>query len=161
MEFTTRLEAHRGIIIKISRAYTRSATDAQDLQQEILTQLWRSYPRYDERFAFSTWMYRVALNVAISFSRRESRYRERSVATEGAIFDTRAAPASARDDPRVEAMMDAISKFDELNRALMILYLDGNSHEAIAAILGITQTNVATKISRLKQQLREEITHGH
>ena len=72
-EFSARLDEHKGIVCKIAHAYARNPEDWQDLSQEIILQLWKSYPRFDPRFKFSTWMYRVALNVAISNYRRERR----------------------------------------------------------------------------------------
>jgi RNA polymerase sigma-70 factor (ECF subfamily) len=130
------------------------------LAQEIVVQLWRSYPRFDERKSFSTWMYRVAMNVAISFSRRETR-RTRDRLPDGAtVLETIAAPSGEQPDERLEALRRLIGGLEGLDRALVILYFDGRSHAEIAEILGISESNVGTKISRIKQRLKRDAAAG-
>jgi len=147
--FTTLLEQHKGILYKVAAAYCREAEDRHDLMQEIVLQLWRSFPRYDEQWRFSTWMYRIAMNVAISHYRRT----RDTVPLEGAVLELAAEP-EIDDDVRV--LYDLIGGLDELSRGLVILFLDGHSHDEIAAILGLTSTNVATRLNRIKQRLRND-----
>lgn len=156
--FQALFEAHRGIAVKIAGSYARDAADRADLVQEIGMQLWRAFPGYDPARSFSTWMYRVALNVAISCWRSEDHRRRHTVPLEEQRHD-RGDPQGA--DPDTEARVRALERFLEkerpLDRALLLLYLEERSYRDIAEILGITETNVATKLSRLKQRMRDEI----
>jgi len=154
--FLVCLERHRGILLKIANAYCRDAADREDLAQEIALQLWRAYPRFDGRVQFSTWMYRIAVNVAISFYRSGRRKTGRMEGASGERLEQLAA-ADRESDENAALLREIIGSFDALNRALMILYLDDRSYSEIAEILGITQTNVATKINRLKGQLRRGV----
>ena len=146
---------HRKIIYKICHAYCRDGEDRKDLEQEIIVQLWRSADKYDERYRLTTWIYRVALNAAISFWRREKSRRERVSPLDREIIERvedLGRPQDEADD--IAALHRFINRLDELNRALMLLYLDDRPQQEIADILGISRTNVATKIGRIKQQLR-------
>jgi RNA polymerase sigma factor (sigma-70 family) len=157
--FVRLLEGHRKILYKVAGSYARTAADRQDLVQEMAVQLWRSFGRYDATLRFSTWMYRIALNVAISFFRAESRKARTFVPAEDRILDVAAAPAASpglEDD--LERLWQAISTLDELDRALVVLYLDGQSYETIAQVVGLSQTNVGTKINRIKNKLRRELS---
>ncbi|HEY6327455.1 MAG TPA: RNA polymerase sigma factor [Candidatus Cybelea sp.] len=151
--FLTSLDQHRGILFKVAYAYCRDEASREDLVQEIVMQLWRAYPRYDGRASFSTWMYRIAVNVAISVYRSARRDAERVERTGLARLERLAAP-DAHSDENAALLREVIDGLDALNRALMILYLDDRSYAEIADVLGITQTNVATKINRLKERLR-------
>ena len=156
--FQELLAQHEKIVFKVANTYCRNAEDRRDLAQDICVQAWRSFGRYDAARPFSTWMYRIALNVAISFVRRAGR-RERNAMPldEGSleVADDRAAPNQP--DERVRALHDFIEQLDALNRALILLYLEDRSYRDIAEVLGITETNVATKINRLKQRIRAGI----
>ena len=150
--FQTLIENHKGILYKVCNAYCRNREDREDLAQEITVQLWRSFSTFDDRYRFSTWMYRIALNVAISFYRREST-RARYVLSDGERLLEAAAP-EAHQSEELELLYRFIEKLDPLNRALVLLYLDGNSYREIADVLGISETNVATRISRLKREMK-------
>ena len=154
-EFLSLLEEHRKILYKVASSYCRNPTDRQDLVQEIVVQLWRSFDRYDERYKFSTWMYRIALNVAISFVRSEQRRARASVPLEDAIVETVAAPEPPSTDQDFLRLQRFIDQLGEVDRALVALYLDGNRYDAIAEVLGLSETNVGTKLNRIKQKLRE------
>jgi RNA polymerase sigma factor (sigma-70 family) len=155
--FVDRLDRHRGILVKVAGAYCHDAGDREDLIAEIVAQLWRAYGRFDERAAFSTWMYRIAVNVAISFRRTEMRKAGNVEPAEPAIVETLPSPAEVQSDDAIALVREFIEELDALNRALMLLYLDDNSYAEIAAILGISETNVATKIGRIKQRLKRDI----
>lgn len=153
-----RLDEHRKILYKVARSYCRNPADRQDLAQEMVVQLWRSFDRYDDRYRFSTWMYRIALNVAISFYRSETRRARHTVPAEGAILEIAAeAPESAALEEDLRLLQQFIEQLGELDRALIILYLDGNRHDTIAEVLGISETNVGTRIGRIKQRLRRDL----
>lgn len=153
--FLTLLEEHKKILYKVASSYCRNPADRPDLVQEITAQLWRSFDRYDERLRFSTWMYRIALNVAISFYRGEARRSRNTVPAEESLLEL-AAGGEPEPDENLRLLRGFIEQLDELDRALILLYLDGNRHDAIAEILGISETNVGTKISRIKARLRRD-----
>jgi RNA polymerase sigma factor (sigma-70 family) len=153
-KFQDLVECHKKILYKVCHSYCRNPGDRDDLAQEIIVQLWRSFGRFDERVLFSTWMYRIALNVAISFYRRES-VRMRHVVP-GSDHLLEAIDETGNPSDEVQLLYQWIDELDPLNKALAILYLDGNSYREIADVLGISQTNVATKIGRLKETLRQE-----
>lgn len=155
--FTELVAEHQPIVYKICNSYCRNRSDREDLAQEIMVALWRSFGSYDPAQKFSTWMYRVALNVAISFYRRNER-RERHLAASEAAEEL-AAPQPEHEREEVLLLYAFIRKLDPLNRALMLLYLDGNSYTEIADVLGITATNVSTKLNRLKAHMKEAFSH--
>lgn len=161
--FLTDLEAHRRILYKVARAYGDSAADREDIVQETVVQLWRAFPRFDASFKFSTWMYRIALNVAISWRRRERTQVQHVVpGAEELLNGLAAAAVDSGDNDDLALLYRCIAGYDDLNKALLMLYLDGQSHLEIASVLGITPTNVATKIGRLKVRLREDFrAAGH
>ena len=152
------LEQHRRIVFKVANTYAFQADDRADLAQEIAAQLWRSFPGYDTDRPFSTWMYRIALNVAITHVRGAARRGKHSVPWDETLHDT--ADDNGVDhetDQQVRALHRFIAQLDKLNRALLLLYLEDQSYLQIAEILGISETNVATKLGRLKQRIRNEI----
>lgn len=156
--FEALFERHRKIIFKVANTYCRHAEDRRDLAQEISVQLWRAFPGYDPERSFSTWMYRVALNVAISFARRAGQ-RDRRMVT---LDDSTAEPidesaVTHEADERVRALQRIIDGLGDLDRALMLLYLEDHSHREIADVLGISETNVGTKLNRLKQRIRKGV----
>jgi len=157
--FLRRIDQHRGIIRKVAAGYASTSADQKDLSQEIMLQLWRAYPRYSPKRSFSTWMYRIALNVAISFLRRNTRPIRQTVPLEDVDRELPDESASAgHDDEHVAILHRLIATLDPLNRALLLLYLDDHSYCEIADVLGITETNVATRLSRLKERLRRTLT---
>ena len=154
-EFLARLENHKRILFKVAYLYCRDRDDRQDLVQEMLIQCWRSYERFDERVQFSTWMYRVAVNVAISHFRREGTRIRDTVPLEDYGLDIAAADALFDDDgDNMRALRQLIDGLDELNRALILLFLEGFSSEEVAAVVGISASNVSTRINRLKSKLQ-------
>ena len=154
------MEEHKKILYKVCHSYCKNPGDRDDLAQEIIVQLWRSFRAFDQRVRFSTWMYRIALNVAISFYRRES-VRTRHVVP-GSDHLLEAIDETANRSEEVQVLYEWIEGLGPLNKALVILYLDGNNYQEIADVLGISPTNVATKISRLKETLRQDtgVKHG-
>jgi RNA polymerase sigma factor (sigma-70 family) len=157
--FMELLQAHRGIVYKVAGSFSRSAADRDDLVQEICMQLWRSFPRFDARLTYSTWMYRVALNVAISAFRRVSK--DDAVRFEPLdevhLEAIAAGETDARQEARFEAMHALIGRLAPLDRALILLYLDDRSYADMGEVLGISETNVATKINRIKQRMRRHV----
>lgn len=158
--FVALLDEHKKILYKVAGSYARTPADRADLVQEIVAQLWRSFGRYDARYRFSTWTYRIALNVAISFYRGESRRTRTLVPAEDSILQVAAEDADAGEqDERLPQLRAFIDGLGELDRALIILYLDGHRHAAIAEILGMTESSVGTRIGRIKQRLRRDFAN--
>ena len=157
-QFRELLERHRGIVFKVANSYAYSTQDREDLAQEIAAQLWRAFPGYDATRRFSTWMYRIALNVAISSLRTRKRYDSHHETLDLAIHDAAASTTDPEIDARIRELYRCINQFDPVNRALLILYLDEHSQREIAEILGMTETNVATRIGRLKERLRHDMS---
>lgn len=154
--FETLLNTHRGIVFKVASIYCRDVEEQRDLAQEIRAQAWRAYPRYDASRSFSTWMYRIALNVAISF-RRSVEYRRRHVSPiDSQALESIPDPRHDSDD-RLRELYTVIDQLDDMNRALVLLYLEGRNYQEIADVLGISETNVSTKLTRLKQRLRDQV----
>jgi RNA polymerase sigma-70 factor, ECF subfamily len=153
-DFEKLLVAHRGIVRKIAASYCRHADDCADLMQEIVLELWRAFPSFRPQQTFSTWMYRVALNVAISQQRRDR------VRTGHESLDDRHAALVGASDVDVEfreqlALVGrAMASLGAIDRALLLLQLEGCSHHETGDVLGISPGNVATRLNRIRQQLR-------
>ena len=157
-QFRALMERHRGIVFKVTNTYSFHAEDRADLAQDITAQLWRAFPGYDPQRSFSTWMYRIALNVAISHVRSNTHINRHAVPLDEDLHDIVDENGVDHEaDQQVRALHRFIAQLDTLNRALLLLYLEDQSYREIADILGISETNVATKISRLKQRIRNEI----
>jgi RNA polymerase sigma factor (sigma-70 family) len=160
--FITLLDQHRRMVFKVANTYARVGAEREDLAQEIAAQLRRAFPAYDASRPFSTWLYRIALNTGISHLRRSSLRARRTVPFEleqHEIADPHAASPDG-EDPAV-VLETFMAQLDALDRALLLLYLEENSYRDIADILGISETNVSTKINRLKERVRRfGETHG-
>jgi RNA polymerase sigma factor (sigma-70 family) len=155
--FQTLVGDHKKILYKVCNSYCKSRDDREDLAQEIIVQLWRSFESFDERCLFSTWMYRIALNVAISFYRRELTRTRYVLSDDERLLN--AVDETPNQSTEIQMLHQFIEGLEPLNKAMVLLYLDGHSYLEIANVLGISETNVATKISRLKQTMKEEF-HG-
>ena len=154
-DFIEMIEKQKGIIYKIANAYSRSSEDQEDLVQEIILQLWSSFGNYDPQYKISTWIYRIALNVSITHYRKDVVRKKYTIPMTENLIDS----SDAQEDNQAEDIRQLrkfIQELDEMNRALMILYLDGNSHQEISDVLNISVSNVGTKISRIKEKLREK-----
>lgn len=155
-QFLTIIRLNKKLIFKVCNSYCKDADDRQDLVQEVIINLWKSYGKYNDKYKLSTWMYRIALNTAISHYRAGRRRRENTIPLHDSLLNIADDIYEPAIDDQIKKLYEIISHMDELNRALMILYLDNNSYKDIAEILGISESNVATKISRIKQQLKQQ-----
>jgi RNA polymerase sigma-70 factor (ECF subfamily) len=153
LQLTDLLRRHTRLIHGVAYAYCRDATDREDIVQEVALQLWRSSHRYDGRCKETTWIYRIALNVAISFHRRERRHREQRLPVDVHAITIAAAPEVGPGED-VQLLLRCIDDLGALDKALVLLYLDGNDHASIADVLGISVSNVGTKLLRIKDKLR-------
>ena len=158
--FISVIRDNQNLIYKICNSYCANPEDRKDLQQEITIQLWNSFAKFDGRVKMSTWIYRIALNTAISFYRKDSRYKERTAFIDDSIIALPDYESDAAEDEKLALLYKFIGGLNEMDKALILLYLDDNSYKAIAEILGITETNVATKISRVKQNMRAQINNN-
>lgn len=153
--FTKILRSNKGILYKVANSYYKNVDDREDLIQEIIIQLWKAWPKYDDTYKVSTWMYRIALNVAISFYRKSNYQRNKSDTFNENLVSTTYKQSSDSTE-NIEQLYYFIAQLNELNKALILLYLEKYSYDEIGVTLGISTTNVATKISRIKKQLKEK-----
>ena len=164
--FKSWLTEHGGAVLKVARAYTVTPQDCQDLVQEILLQVWRSLPQFQGRASASTWIYRVALNTALDWNRKERRRQARQQSIlEVDDFSLTGVDGTQQAAQReiVERLYAAIRQLPKTDAALVLLYLDDLSYRQIAEVLGISETNVGVKLTRAKRALGElmnEEAHG-
>lgn len=148
------IESHKGIIYKITNSYGNKPEERQDLTQEIILQLWKSFDSYDPRFKYTTWIYRIALNTSISYYRK-NKNREQNTTELSAVFkNSLEASASFEDNPDLALLKRFINELKEIDKAIILLYLEELSQKEIATIVGISPTNVGTKLSRIKKKLK-------
>ncbi len=152
--FAHLLGQHQGIVLKVARGYCANREDRSDLMQEISTQAWRAFPGFDpQRAQFSTWLYRIALNIAISQLRGHALRRQYH--SDVALEDAHASVVdNAEDNASLAQLNQLIHALPALDRALLLLHLDDCSHRQIGEVLGISASNAATRLHRLRQQLR-------
>ena len=145
---------NRGILYKICRMYGATEPDRQDLFQEIVIQLWRAYPGFRGDSKFSTWLYRIALNTAISDLRKQQRHIR--------TMDPDSLPAQLQDiqyntekEDQLQSLYAAINRLTEVEKALTMLYLEDKSYIEMEDILGIPQNNLRVRMNRIKEKLRK------
>ncbi|MFY7964753.1 MAG: RNA polymerase sigma factor [Chitinophagaceae bacterium] len=151
-EFIRLLNAHQKIVYKVCNLYMDTKTDREDLFQEISLQAWKSFGSFRGEAQFSTWLYRVALNTAITFFRKEKKQIQTS------FSDVLPDVVNSEDniEEQVKAMYKAIGNLNKIDKALVMLYLEDYSYIEIGEMLGISPNNVAVKMNRLKIKLKEE-----
>jgi len=153
--FTDHLRDHQGIIIKIARMYADSEDDLADLIQEISFQLWRSFDRFKGESKFSTWLYRVALNTAITFLKSEKKRVDKL------SFQLKTDVAADEPDVARESQLahfySAVQHLNKIEKALILLFIEGLSHKEIAENLGLSEVNARVKLNRTKAKLQDII----
>lgn len=157
-QYVALIQQHEGIIHKVINLHIDHAEDRKDLFQEILLQAWKSFPRFEGKSKFSTWLYRVALNTVFTFQRKERDQEQTGL--ESVAEPTQAAPEKTE---LHEWLYHLIRQMDEVDRTVMTLHLDGYQHKEIAEILGMTANHVNVKIHRLKKYLIDtlkKVNHG-
>ncbi|MFT5640403.1 MAG: RNA polymerase sigma factor (sigma-70 family) [Cyclobacteriaceae bacterium] len=149
------IESHKLIIFKVCNSYCKDQEDQKDLVQEVILQLWNAFDKYDDKYKLSTWIYRISLNVAISNYRKlKTQHKYFTPFEEEMVGIAEDDLQEKREDERL--LQTFIEQLDELNKALMLLYLDGHSHEEMAAMLDISKSNVGSKINRIKNKLKQQ-----
>lgn len=154
--FLSVINSNKGIIYKVANSYCKNPENRNDLVQEIILQLWKSFDSYNEQYERSTWMYRIALNVAISFYRKDKKDFATPLTESIIAMVYEEEPGELEENVRM--LYQFINELDELNKALMLLFLESKSHKEMAEVLGISETNVATKISRIKEKLKKKFS---
>jgi len=151
-EFIDLLNRHQNIIHKVCNLYMDNISEREDLFQEITLQAWNAYSSFRNESKFSTWLYRVALNTAISFYRKQKRKPSFQSAAQLPEYTEEA----DNTEEQMQAMYKAIASLSKIDKALIMLYLEDYSYEEIGNVLGITANNVAVKMNRIKTKLKEE-----
>lgn len=153
--FLALMEEHQGIVHYVSALYSNSAEERKDLSQEIIFQLWKSFRSFQHQSKFSTWLYRVALNTAISYIRTRKKVAMTSL--------VEAAHISNDDDNDLEEdirnLYQSIGKLSKIDRAVILLYMEDYSYQEMADILGISSVNVGVRINRIKKKLKDIMTN--
>ncbi|HET8735568.1 MAG TPA: sigma-70 family RNA polymerase sigma factor [Pricia sp.] len=152
-QFVNELENNQNIVHKVCTLYTHDREAHNDLFQEITIQLWKAYPKFRGDSKFSTWMYRIALNTAITLYRKSKR-RIRTQDYESAIFKIRADDYDATEEKQLKLMYKALSQLGDIEKALVFLYLEDKNYQEISETLGISEVNARVKMSRIKAKLR-------
>lgn len=153
-DFELAVENHKGIIYKVANSYCKDDDDRKDLVQEIVIQLWKSFHRFNNSVKLSTWIYRVALNVAISFYRKDSKRKNASIGLSESLIAVLPENEPEETENQITQLQQFIAELKDMDRALMILYLEDRSQKEMGEIMGITETNVSTKIARIKEKLK-------
>jgi RNA polymerase sigma-70 factor (ECF subfamily) len=153
-EFLQLIEQHRGILVKICSLYARLPEEREDLFQEIIIQLWKAWPSFKGLSKFSTWMYRIALNTSISGLRKKK--------AELIYMDHLQIPETVTDDDanrreQISALYKAIRELPEIDRAVVMLYLEDHSYEDMEEILGISQGTLRVKMARAREKIKRTI----
>ena len=152
-EFVTLIEEHQNLIHKICRLYTKSNIEHKDLFQEITIQLWKAYPKFRGDSKFSSWMYRVGINTAITLYRKSKR-KIQSLSFEDVAYKV---PQSEfyddTEDQQIKAIYQAIKQFNDIEKAVVFLYLEDKSYKEISNTIGITEVNARVRMNRIKKKL--------
>jgi RNA polymerase sigma-70 factor (ECF subfamily) len=156
-QFLDILEKNIGIIIKIARAYSKTLHDKEDLINDITLELWKSFGRFKGDSKISTWIYRIALNTSMNYKRKREKDRLFFLDDLKQI-ENKSWLIEQLDSSHSEILYQCIDELNQLNKAIILLYLDGNSHDEISEIIGISKTNVGTRISRIKEQIKDLAT---
>lgn len=154
-EFISLIKENERIIFKITLLYTNNAQSREDLHQEIIFQLWKSFESFNNDSKFSTWMYRVALNTAI-YHLKQHKKRITTIPLE-VCTQTIPEEIDKSEEEKIKMLYESIQLLNLLEKGIIILYLEGKSHLEISAIIGISTSNVGTKISRIKEKLKSQV----
>ncbi len=158
-EFIDQITSHERIIHKVCRMYCHSSEDRQDLFQDIVLQLWKAFPKFRKESKISTWIYRIALNTAITRLRKETK----KPPTQDIDHDILQIPTPGLllKEEQFNSMMQAVDRLTKVEKAITLLYLEEHSYQEIAQVMGISESNVGYKINRIKHKLRNTIQKNH
>jgi RNA polymerase sigma-70 factor (ECF subfamily) len=153
--YTSSILPYAGIIIKICRAYTNNQEDFEDYYQEVCLQIWRSKDNFKGQSEWSTWIYRLSLNVSLTLLKKDKKNRNH--------FSSDTLPAGLVEDSHVfsdeslNQLYSAIKQLSEIDRAVILLYLEEKSYQEIADIIGTNQNNIGVRIKRIKERLKKKL----
>ena len=153
-EFLEKIESHKGMIFKVSKMYVDHQEDREDLYQEIVFQLWKSYQKFEGKSQFSTWLYRVSLNTALTFLKSEKRKPDNAF-----LHENLDVAEESQDDKEVQLQLfyKAVHELNPIEKALIFLFLEDQNHKEISENFGITEVNARVKLNRTKEKLQQII----
>ena len=154
-EFIEIIKENEGIIYKVAKVYTNNKEDEQDLYQDIVYQLWKSFASFRNESKISTWMYRVALNTSIAHLNKEKKKGNQVPIDDWLLNKTDTTDTLM--DERSEVLFALIKKLSNIEKGVILLYLEGKTYDEIAGITGFTSSNVGTRLGRIKQKLISQI----
>jgi RNA polymerase sigma factor (sigma-70 family) len=155
-EFVSRINENIGIAHKVANVYVGDVNDREDIFQEMMFQLWKGYGSFDGRAKFSTWMYRVCLNTALTFKRKSKN--RKTVPLSPIHADSTTQPDRDKEE-KISYLYKAIGTLSAVNKAIILLYLEDMSYDEIASIAGLSKANVGVRLVRIKKDLEEKITN--
>jgi RNA polymerase sigma-70 factor (ECF subfamily) len=152
--FTQIIKQHEGVIYKITKVYTNTIDDQKDLYQEIVYQLWKSYDSFKGNSKISTWMYRVALNTALVHLKKEKRKGHKVALDNLNLKQENYDPVF---EDRLQLIYTQIQNLNDVEKGIILLFLEGKKYEEIALIMGFTASNIGTRMSRIKDKMKKQI----
>ena len=156
-KFVDLVDKHQNLVHKICKLYTNSIAEHKDLFQEITIQLWKAYPKFRGDSKFSTWMYRVGINTAITIYRKSKR-RIRSYNFDDVSFKIpEDNPYNDQEDKQLEAIYEAVKALNDIEKAIVFLYLEDKSYREISKTIGLTEVNARVKMNRIKNKLKKQL----
>ncbi|MDV4102570.1 RNA polymerase subunit sigma-70 [Elizabethkingia anophelis] len=153
-EFLEKIEKHKGMIFKISKMYLENQEDREDMFQEIILQLWKSYQAFEGKSQFSTWLYRVSLNTAITFLKRDKKRTDKNELHENIDIEDE---QNTDKELQTEFLYKAVQELNPIEKALIFLFLEGQNYKQISENMGITEVNARVKLNRTKEKLQQII----
>jgi RNA polymerase sigma-70 factor, ECF subfamily len=157
-QFIQLIADNKGVILKVCNIYCNSREDKEDLFQDIILQLWRAYGSFNGNSKVSTWIYRVALNTAIIRLRKETKHKRFTRPDDNTLEI--AATDNKEENEQVLQMYQAIKKLPEVERAIILLYMDDYSYKEIAEVMGLSETNIGFKLNKIRTKLKTLVNNG-
>jgi len=154
-EFVEIIQRNEGLIYKVAKVYTDCKDDEQDLYQEIVYQLWKSFHSFRKESKISTWIYRIALNTSLTHFKKEKK-KGNQVPIDEALLNQSDKIDTLKEE-RMEILYDQIRKLNAIDKGIVFLYLEGKNYEEIAGITGFTATNIGTRLGRIKQRIISQL----
>ena len=157
--FKNIINENKGILYKVINTYCKDHKDRNDLEQEILIQLWKSFDKYNSDFKITTWMYRIAMNVSISFYRKNKK-KPVNLSIDSIFIENNYVEKTDETNDNSRLLYFFINQLNKLDKAIILLYLEEYNYKEISEIMGITETNVSSKINRIKNRLKKNYQNG-
>ncbi len=154
-QFLSVIKNHKGILYKITQNYCANSSERKDLEQDIIIALWKNFDSYNSDYAYSTWIYTIAVRIAIGSYRKKKQHNEYLKTIDNNSFAFQDSKPE-EEDPKLIALRGFIQELNPINKALIILHLESKTHSEIADILDISISNVSTRMLRVKKQLSEK-----